>query len=42
MVHEIIVAIHPTILGGGIPMFRGVRQADMKLVDLVRYGNGLL
>jgi dihydrofolate reductase len=42
LVHEIIVAVHPTILGSGIPMFNKVKQADMKLLDLVRYDNGLL
>ena len=42
LIHEIIIAIHPTILGSGIPLFKGVRQADMKVIDLTKYDNGLL
>ncbi|AIC15427.1 dihydrofolate reductase family protein [Nitrososphaera viennensis] len=43
LIHEIIVSVHPIILGSGIPMFNnGIKQADMKLVDLVRYDNGLV
>lgn len=42
MMHEIVVAVHPTILGSGIPIFKCVKQADMKLLDLIRYDNGLV
>lgn len=42
LIHEIIIAIHPTILGSGIPLFKGVGQVDMKVIDLAKYGNGLL
>jgi dihydrofolate reductase len=42
LIHELIIAIHPTILGSGIPLFKRVRQVDTKLVDLVKYDNGLL
>lgn len=26
LVDEIVLSIHPIILGGGVPLFRGIRQ----------------
>lgn len=42
LVHEMIVSVHPLVLGGGIPMFRQVSQANAKLVDVKKYDSGLV
>ncbi len=42
LIPKIIIAIHPTILGSGLPLFKGVRRVDVTLVDLVKHNNGLL
>lgn len=42
LVHEMIVSVHPLVLGEGIPMFREIRQANMKLAEVTKYDSGLV
>jgi dihydrofolate reductase len=43
LIDEIILAVHPVILGGGIPLFRGgVAQTDLILQKCVEYESGLV
>jgi dihydrofolate reductase len=43
MVDEIILSIHPIILGNGIPLFKDIkREVNLKLVNSTSYKSGLL
>jgi dihydrofolate reductase len=43
MLDEIILSIHPIILGRGIPLFRNLqRQMNLKLVKSIPYESGLI
>ena len=43
LIDEIILAVHPVILGKGIPLFRGgVAQTDLTLQKCVEYESGLV
>ena len=43
MLDEIILSIHPIVLGKGIPLFRNLqRQMNLKLVKSIPYESGLV
>jgi dihydrofolate reductase len=43
MLDEIILSIHPILLGKGIPLFKNLqRQLNLKLVKSIPYENGLM
>ena len=43
LVDDVQVAVHPIVLGAGLPFVEGVaRRAPLRLRDLTRYGNGLV
>jgi len=43
MLDEIILSIHPIVLGKGIPLFRNLqRQMNLKLVNSIPYESGLV
>ena len=43
MVDEIVLSVHPIILGNGIPLFKDIkRELSLKLVDSVTYESGLV
>lgn len=43
LIDEIILSVHPVILGGGIPLFRGgYTQTDLILQKCVEYESGLV
>jgi dihydrofolate reductase len=43
MLNEIILSIHPIILGKGIPLFKNLQgQQNLKLVKSIPYENGLM
>ena len=43
LIDEIIVSVHPVVLGRGIPLFKNVqRQIDLKLVKSISYPGGLV
>ncbi len=43
MVNEIILSIHPIILGYGIPLFKKIeRPVNLKLVNSITYESGLM
>jgi dihydrofolate reductase len=40
---ELILSIHPILLGKGIPLFKNLqRQIDLKLIKSIPYQNGLM
>ncbi|MEW5816187.1 MAG: dihydrofolate reductase family protein [Spirochaetota bacterium] len=42
-IDEIILTIHPVILGAGIPLFRGEhQQTDLKLINCRSYESGIV
>ena len=43
MINEIILSMHPIVLGRGIPLFKNLqRQLNLKLVKSIPYQNGLM
>lgn len=43
MLNEIIISIHPLLLGEGIPLFKNLqRQLNLNLVQSIPYENGLM
>jgi dihydrofolate reductase len=43
MLDEIILSIHPIVLGKGIPLFRNLqRQMNLKLAKSIPYESGLV
>ncbi len=43
MVDEIVLSVHPIILGNGIPLFKDIkRELSLKLVDSATYETGLV
>jgi dihydrofolate reductase len=43
LVDEMIVSIHPIILGGGAPLIpAGTKETGLTLVDVIRYDSGLV
>jgi dihydrofolate reductase len=43
LLHEIILSVHPIVLGGGIPLFKNLhRQVNLKLIKYIPYENSLV
>jgi dihydrofolate reductase len=43
LIDDLVLSIHPVILGSGIPLFlKSDRQADLKLLNSTRFDNGLV
>lgn len=43
MINEIILSMHPIVLGKGVPLFKNLKkQLDLKLVKSIPYQNGLM
>jgi dihydrofolate reductase len=43
LLHDIILSIHPTILGKGIPLFKNIRkEMSLKLINCNAYDSGLI
>lgn len=42
LVDELMISVHPIILGDGIPMFKKGARKPFKLVDSIRYSTGLV
>jgi dihydrofolate reductase len=43
MINEIILSVHPIVLGKGIPLFENLqKQLNLKLVKSIPYQNGLM
>lgn len=42
LIDELILSVHPIILGKGIPLFKGAKQAKMELKRMQEFGSGLV
>jgi dihydrofolate reductase len=43
LLHDIILSIHPKILGKGIPLFKNIRkEMDLKVINCNAYDSGLI
>ena len=42
LVDEMILSVHPIILGDGIPLFKRSKRIDYKLTDCIKYPSGLV
>ena len=39
---ELVISIHPIILGAGIPLFKQINETRLKLIDVIKFETGLL
>ncbi|MEK6916794.1 MAG: dihydrofolate reductase family protein, partial [Nanoarchaeota archaeon] len=42
LIDELIISIIPTLLGGGIPLFRSKKAKEFKLADVKSYKSGIV
>lgn len=42
MIDQMVLSVHPVLLGGGIPLFRPGYRRNLKLTDCTRYPSGLV